>query len=149
MKTKLEMLRSAKAAKNYKEYYRSNVPHTICRGITRGNDDFFCSDLPFWSDNCDGWIKESSTGILTCSFCFAEREKYNSIKNIDNFNEIRKQSRDSDSIPGQDGQYGESGGSILSAIRSIKEHRSKSNKSNATSENKKDKKVHVQKRSLK
>lgn len=137
MKTKRDMLKTLRAQQTYKKYYVKTIPAAVCRGITRSDTDFFYSDLPFWSDNCFGWVPLDSKNGSSCDACIALTLSYSEIVNSINTNDIREQFGDIDSLSGQINELSESQGSSLPQISAGKKHSSKGNKNSTAVKRKK------------
>lgn len=66
------MKESGVARQTYRMFYQRGHPMTMCRGLTPSSMAFFYSDLPYWSDTCQGWVSQDAMPTL-CAECLKLR----------------------------------------------------------------------------
>lgn len=134
------MLASDRARYTYAKFQRQGVAATVCRGTTGEDFNFFYSDFPYWSNSCLGWVPDFANKPKICAYCLITKAPARKFEVEVEPNDIRKESRNSDRLPGQANKPDKPGRSGLSKVSTGDEHRSKGNKNVPTPKNKKNSK---------
>jgi hypothetical protein len=145
MKTRQEVLKTQKAYQTYRRFLAKTIPASICRGLTTSDSEFFYSELPLWSDTCEGWVSSGNKNGPACASCVAASESYYNNINYLGINDIRKQLRDSDSASGQASKPSKPRRPALQQVSTSKKHSRTGHKSSTAIKNKKNRKSPIQK----
>lgn len=141
MQNKQQMLASPLARATYTKFQQQRVAATVCRGTAGDDLNFFYSDLPYWADNCLGWVADDAQKSKICAYCSlvtpAERAYFTKIDT----DEIRN----SDRVPRQDAKSCKPRRSGVSGVQPGGKHRGKGNKDVPSHKIKEDSKGAVQK----
>jgi hypothetical protein len=101
MQNKKQMLDSSRAQRTYAQFYRLGLAATMCRGTTSDDNNFFYSNLPYWSVRCLGWVLDKPGKPKVCQFCMLAQPPKVEFSPAAAKNEAKQESRDDSSPLGQ------------------------------------------------